>query len=100
MTTLTICPAVSFAPGIEPVVATVSSVRTNTSQTLSFSARANPMVPATRMIAMTTASTVSRRTVSVVVRLTGEDLVGAEELLQQHDPRELMGQGHGPERQP
>src|SRR3954447_7420208 len=101
MTTLTISPAVSLAPGIDPVVATVSSVRTNASQALSCSASAKPIVPATSSSAMMTSSTASRRIVClVVVRLTGEDLVGAEELLEQHDARELMGQGHRAERQP
>src|SRR5918992_1461749 len=35
----------------------------------------------------------------IVIRLAGKDLVGAEQLLQQHHPRELVGQGHRPERQ-
>src|SRR5258707_13702084 len=98
MTTLTIWPAVSFAPGIEPVVATVSSVRTKACQTPSCSASENPIVPASSRIAMTTSSIARRRIVSVVVRLTGEDLVGAEELLEQHNTCELMGQGHRAER--
>src|SRR3954454_432836 len=37
---------------------------------------------------------------SVVVGLAGKDLVGAVELLEQHDPGELVGQGHRPEREP
>src|SRR3954470_13214869 len=37
---------------------------------------------------------------SVVVGLAGKDLVGAVELLEQHDARELVGQGHRPEREP
>src|SRR5581483_210534 len=100
MTTLTTCPAVSCGSGTAPVVATTSSARTKPSQTLSPSASEKPIVPAASRTAMTPSSTARRRTVSlVVVRLTGEDLVGAEELLEQHDARELVGQGHRAERE-
>jgi hypothetical protein len=34
---------------------------------------------------------------SMMVGLAGQDLVGAEELLEQHDTGELVGQGHGTE---
>src|SRR3954453_10684081 len=36
----------------------------------------------------------------MMVRLPREDLVRAEELLEQDDPRELVGQRHRPEREP
>src|SRR3954468_6480929 len=49
---------------------------------------------------MSSSSHPSRRTVSVVVRLTGDDLVGAEELLEEHDAGELVGQRHRAEREP
>src|SRR5918992_5929837 len=42
----------------------------------------------------------SLRGPSVVVRLAGEDLVGPEQLLQQHHPGKLVGQRHRPERHP
>src|SRR3954447_26332897 len=41
-----------------------------------------------------------QRDASVVVGLVLQDLVGAEELLEQDDPRELVGQRHRPEREP
>ena len=37
---------------------------------------------------------------SVVVGLAGEDLVRPVELLEEHDARELVGEGHRAERQP
>ena len=50
------------------------------------------------------ASTAERRSsigvTSVMVGLAGEDLVGAEELLEQHDPRELVRERHRAEREP
>src|SRR4051794_19873941 len=101
MTTLTISPPVSFAPGIEPVVATVSSVRTKPSQTFSCSVSVKPTVPTASSPRITNPSVRRRRRMaSVVVGLTGEDLVGAEELLEQHHPRELMRQGHRSQREP
>src|SRR3954470_19530284 len=101
MTTLTISPPVSLAPGIEPVVATVSSVRTKPSQTFSCSVSVKPTVPTASSPRITNPSVRRRRRMeSVVVGLTGEDLVGAEQLLEQHDPRELVRQGHRPEREP
>src|SRR5262245_12872451 len=100
MTTLTISPAVSCAPGIERVVATVSSVRTTASPMFSCSASENAIVTTASRPTMTNASVRRRRMVSVVVALTGEDLVGAEQLLEQHDPGKLMGQCHRAERQP
>ena len=35
----------------------------------------------------------------MVVGLAGQDLVGAEELLEQHDPRELVRQGQRAQRE-
>ena len=36
---------------------------------------------------------------SVVIRVPGEDLVAAQQLLEEHDPRQLVRQGHGAERE-
>src|SRR3712207_7241710 len=36
----------------------------------------------------------------MMVRLAGKDLVGPEQLLEQHDAGELVGQRHGAEREP
>ena len=36
----------------------------------------------------------------MVVRLSGEDLVAAVDLFEQHDARQLVGEGHGTERKP
>ena len=50
------------------------------------------------------ASTAARRSssgvTSMMVRLAGQDLVGAEELLEQHDAGQQVRQRHRPERQP
>src|SRR3954454_5902964 len=74
-------------------------VRTNAFQTLSCSASAKPIVPNAISAPMTSASERTRRAVSVVVGLTGQDLVGAEQLLEQHDAGELVGQRHRAERE-
>src|SRR3982751_6036768 len=113
--------------GIEPTVAIVSSARRNASNGPWSVVQTNPSVPATSSSAIITPSWPRRRAnasssrrprirglsvvkrssrswssdaISVVIRLAGEDLVAAVELLEQHDASELMGQRERAEREP
>lgn len=56
--------------------------------------------PAARSETAITASSSNRERLSVIVRLTREDLVRPVELLEQHDPGELVGQRHRSQRDP
>src|ERR671921_2446373 len=109
--TLSACPATVSGGGIEPTVARMSSVQMKPRHAPTPSVAMNPAVPSARIATSTTASARRRRRKaaksrrsatrsSVVVGLVLEDLVGAEQLLEQHDPRELVGQRERAERQP
>src|SRR3954469_10183473 len=108
--TFTACPATVSGGGIEPTVAMMSSDQMKPRHGPTPSVVISPSVPSTSTTARSTASVRrrrrnawnSRRSViaSVVVGLVLEDLVRAEELLEQHDARELVRQRQRPERQP
>src|SRR3954447_293177 len=107
--TFTAWPASVSGGGIEPTVATMSSDQMKPRHGPTSSVTISPAVPSARMRASTTASDRMRRRnarssalsdmASVVVGLVLEDLVGAEELLEEHHAGELVGHRQRPERE-
>src|SRR4051812_24724321 len=107
--TFTAWPASVSGGGIEPTVATMSSDQMKPRHGPTSSVTISPAVPSARMRASTTASDRMRRRnarssalsdmASVVVGLVLEDLVGAEELLEEHHAGELVGQRQRAERE-